>query len=121
MSEKKIFNKLVRDRIPEIIESNGEIPEIEILDDTEYARMLQEKLFEESNELLNANDVNIKVEELADVLEVVHAIADVLEVTMEEIESVRLSKQEKRGAFKNKILLKSTISKDDREEEENVK
>ena len=112
MDNRKTFNKLVRDRIPEIIESNGEISEIEILDDLTYTKMLYEKLFEECNEFLNADDKS-KVEEMADVLEVLYAIADTLGVTIQDVENVRLEKQEKRGAFKKRILLKSTSKKDE--------
>jgi predicted house-cleaning noncanonical NTP pyrophosphatase (MazG superfamily) len=111
MGNKKVFNKLVRDRIPEIIESSGDIPEIEILDDLTYSKMLDEKLLEECNELLEASDGNAKVEEIADTLEVLYAMVDVLGVTMKEIEEIRLNKREKRGAFKKKFLLKSTMPK----------
>lgn len=111
MNEKRIFNKLVRDKIPEIIENNGDIPEIEILDDSTYSKMLDEKLLEECNEILSASNNKEKTEEIADALEVLYAMAEVIGVTMSDIETIRLDKQEKRGAFKKKILLKSTTPK----------
>ncbi|MCL2426951.1 MAG: nucleoside triphosphate pyrophosphohydrolase [Oscillospiraceae bacterium] len=111
MEDRKIFNKLVRDRIPEIIESHGNIPEIEVLDDLAYSKALDEKLREECNELFEANSREAKVEEIADTLKVLHAIADTLNITMDEIENVRKHKQEKRGAFKKKFFLKSTTPK----------
>lgn len=112
MNNKKEFNKLVRDRIPEIIQNNGEIPEIEILDDSLYSKMLDEKLLEESNEVLEAADTKSKLEEIADTLEVLYAMIDLLGVSIQEVENIRLEKQEKRGSFKNKILLKSTTQID---------
>ena len=111
MESKKVFNKLVRDKIPEIIKNNGDIPEIEILDDLAYSKMLEKKLLEECEELITANDEASKIEELADILEVLHAIANTLDITMNEIEEARLSKQKKRGAFEKRLLLKSTVSK----------
>ncbi|MDR1627299.1 MAG: nucleoside triphosphate pyrophosphohydrolase [Oscillospiraceae bacterium] len=109
MENRKTFNKLVRDKIPEILEKNGAKPETQILDDSTYLKLLDEKLLEECKEVINAEDSNSKIEELADILEVIRAIFDTLNVTFEQIEKVRLEKQEKRGAFKSKILLKSAV------------
>ena len=90
---KKVFNKLVRDKIPEIILKNGCTPEIEILDNQEYLHHLDEKLMEECNEVICAKSAKDKTEELADVLEVMYAIANSLEIPFEEIEKVRLDKK----------------------------
>lgn len=95
------YNKLVRDRIPEIIEASGKTCKTTILDDAEYLRMLDAKLDEELAEY--HNDRNI--EELADLLEVIYAAAIARGYTVEELERVREQKVEKRGAFLNKILL----------------
>jgi predicted house-cleaning noncanonical NTP pyrophosphatase (MazG superfamily) len=105
MESKKVFTKLVRDRIPEFIECSGYIPEIEVLDDLTYSKMLDAKLIEECNELLATKDINEKIEEIADVVEVLYAMADVLGVTMSEVENVRLNKREKRVAFTKKLFL----------------
>jgi len=102
------YNKLVRDKIPEIIESNGEIPEVEVMDDFTYSKKLDEKLLEECKELISTFDKNSRIEEMADVLEVLHAMADVLGIQMSEVEEARIIKKEKRGAFKEKLLLKKT-------------
>jgi Uncharacterized conserved protein len=93
-----IFNKLVRDKIPEIIKNNNQIPEIEILDDLIYQKMLDKKLLEECHEVIEATDKTSKIEEMA----------DLLDINLNDIEKIRLDKKEKRGAFKKKILLKST-------------
>lgn len=101
---KKVFNKLVRDKIPEIIEANGESAEIEILDDQRFLQELHEKLFEEANEFVEEDSV----EELADLMEVIYAIARLRGIDLEEVEKVRKEKAQKRGAFEKKIFLKET-------------
>lgn len=100
---KKIYNKLVKDKIPEIIEAAGEKPITRILDDKEYLQSLVAKLGEEYNEFKEA----LNVEELADLQEVILALADVI-ANREELEKVRTEKAAMRGAFKDKIFLKST-------------
>ena len=101
------YNKLVRDRIPEIIEDSGKSCVTEILSDEAYLRLVDAKLDEELAEY--HSDQNI--EELADLLEVIYAAAMARGYTLEQLESVRAAKAEKRGAFANKILLKEVIEK----------
>ena len=99
------YNKLVRDRIPEIIRNNGEQPETRILSDEEYKLELEKKLLEEYNEVLNASG-NDRIEELADMLEVMISLAALEEKTLDDIVSEADKKREKRGGFKEKIYLK---------------
>ena len=101
------YNKLVRDRIPEIIEASGKSCVTEILSDKAYLCLVDAKLDEELAEY--HSDQNI--EELADLLEVIYAAAMARGYTLEQLESVRAAKAEKRGAFANKILLKEVIEK----------
>lgn len=101
----KVFNKLVRDNIPEIIEKNGEKAYIRILDDVEYKNQLDIKLQEEVNEYLQDDNI----EELADIVEVIYAILDSKNVKLEEFERVRKEKAITRGAFSKKIFLEKTI------------
>ena len=103
----KKYNKLVRDRIPEIIEASGKTCVTEILSDEEYLRMVDAKLDEELAEY--HKDQNI--EELADLLEVIRAAAIARGYTLEELESVRAEKAEKRGGFEKKIFLIETNEK----------
>ena len=98
----KKYNKLVRDRIPEIIESSGSSCVTEILYDEAYLRMIDAKLDEELAEY--HKDQNI--EELADLMEVIYAAAIARGYTLEQLEQVRAEKAAKRGAFAKKILLK---------------
>ena len=95
------YRKLVRDRIPEIIESSGKTCATEILSDDEYLRMIDTKLDEELAEY--HKDQNI--EELADLMEVIYAAAIARGYTIEQLENVRAEKAEKRGSFQKKILL----------------
>ena len=101
----KKYNKLVRDRIPEIIESSGRTCVTEILSDEDYLRMLDAKLDEELAEY--HKDQNI--EELAELMEVIYAAAMAQGYTPEQLEQVRREKAEKRGGFERKILLKEVI------------
>ena len=96
------YNKLVRDRIPEIIESSGKTCSTEILSPEDYLRMIDAKLDEELAEY--HKDQNI--EELADLLEVIHAAAIARGYTLEDLEQIRAEKAAKRGTFEKRILLK---------------
>lgn len=95
------YNKLVRDRIPEIIEASGKRCEIQILEDEEYLRMIDAKLDEELAEY--HKDQNL--EELADLLEVIYAAAEARGYSVEQLEEVRAAKTEKRGSFRKRLLL----------------
>ena len=95
-------NKLVRDRIPEIIETSGKTCVTEILSDEDYLRMLDAKLDEELAEY--HQDQNI--EGLADLIEVIRAAAVARGYSIEELEKVRAEKAAKRGGFEKRILLK---------------
>lgn len=96
------YNKLVRDRIPEIIETSGKTCTTEILSPEDYLRMLDAKLDEELAEY--HKDQN--VDELADLLEVIYAAAIARSYTLEDLEQIRAEKAAKRGGFEKRILLK---------------
>ena len=105
----KIYNKLVRDRIPEIILKDNELPSTRILSDEEYIKELNKKLQEEVNEYLEEENI----EEMVDILEVIRAILEHKDVTYEEIEEKRIKKVNKRGGFKEKIFLEKVIQNGD--------
>lgn len=98
----KKYIKLVRDRIPEIIESSGRTCVTEILSDEEYLKMLDAKLDEELAEY----HADQNIEELADLMEVIRACAVARGYTLEQLEEARAEKAAKRGGFEKKILLK---------------
>lgn len=100
----KTYNKLVRDKIPEIIKNNGaNAVNTKILNDEEYLKALNTKLVEELNEYLSSGEI----EELADLEEVLRAILDAKSTSYSDFEEIRINKVNKRGAFKNKIFLES--------------
>ena len=87
------YNKLVRDKIPEIIDASCKTCRTEVLSDDEYLKMLDAKLDEE----------------LADLIEVIYAVAKARGYTLEELEQVRAEKAAKRGGFEKRILLKEVV------------
>ncbi|MGN0385128.1 MAG: phosphoribosyl-ATP pyrophosphohydrolase [Lachnospiraceae bacterium] len=99
------YNKLVRDKIPEIIESDGKTCKTEILSDEEYILMIDAKLDEELAEYHKEQNI----EELADLMEVIYAAALARGYSVEELDAVRVKKVQKRGAFEKKILLKEVV------------
>lgn len=108
MTEKIVYNKLVRDKIPEIIEESGKTCEIEILSDEGYLQMLDKKLDEELAEYHQEQNI----EELADLLEVLYATAKARGCSIGELEQVRVEKQKARGGFDEKVLLKSVFTQE---------
>ncbi|MBD3252796.1 hypothetical protein GF386_03635 [Candidatus Pacearchaeota archaeon] len=98
------YDKLIRDKIPEIIKNKGLIPVTHIASDEEYSEKLKAKLQEEVDEFL---EDSIQ-EELADILEVIYALCDLYNIDKDRLENLRKEKAEKRGRFKNKIILDET-------------
>lgn len=101
-----IYNKLVRDRIPEITKANGKEPVCRILSEEEYLTKLDEKLQEELTEYQQDKSM----EELADLLEVIRAVITARGCTYEQVEALRLAKSQARGGFGKRILLVETRS-----------
>lgn len=101
----KTYHKLVRDRIPEIIEADGKICICETLSDSDYIDLLDQKLNEELAEYQESKSL----EELADLLEVMQAVVKARGWTLEELEQLRSDKAARRGGFEKKILLKEIL------------
>ncbi|MGX6443569.1 pyrophosphohydrolase domain-containing protein [Neobacillus sp. K501] len=100
-----IYNKLVRDRIPHVIENTGKNYSTRILDQQEYINELKKKSHEELQEYISANNDENAIEELADLLEIIHTLAKYHGATFEKVEKVRKEKLEKRGGFEERIFL----------------
>lgn len=98
------YNKLVRDKIPQIIKGRGFNPVTHIANDNEYWQGLKNKLQEEIEEFLE-DDGNI--EEIADIMEVLDAIFSFKNIDRENIEKIRIKKSKEKGAFQKKIILES--------------
>lgn len=95
------YDKLVRDYIPDIISAAGKSYRVEVLDEEEYLRRVDQKLDEELAEY----HADQSVEELADLLEVVYAAAEARGCSREKLERIRADKAAKRGAFARRLLL----------------
>ena len=102
---KKTYNKLVRDKIPEIIKKAGKKCNTKILDDKEYLEFLDQKLNEECTEYQESKEI----EEVVDILEVLQNIAKARGYSWAEVENIRKEKVEKRGSFNDKIFLEDVI------------
>lgn len=102
------YNKLVRDRIPEIIQGSGKHCTCSILSNEEYLTLLDEKLNEELAEYQESKSM----EELADLLEVIRAVATARGSSIEEVEAIRKNKVAKRGGFEKKLMLIEVITDD---------
>jgi predicted house-cleaning noncanonical NTP pyrophosphatase (MazG superfamily) len=99
----KVYNKLVRDKIPKIIKADGKKFKTRILEDREYLKELVKKLKEEATEF----EENPSIEELADIKEITIAIREALGIHAGELEDMRRKKAATNGRFKQKIFLES--------------
>jgi len=102
-----VYNKLIRDKIPEVIAKNGQQATIRTLNDDEFTVELEKKLQEEVTEYLQDKSVG----ELADILEVVHALGELHGQSAGQLGALRKSKAAQRGAFRKKLFLVSVNSK----------
>lgn len=105
----KVYNKLVRDKVPDIISAKGITCDFRMLTDAEYLLALDEKLDEELAEYHASHDV----EELADLMEVIYAIAVARGMPTLQLDNIRYEKAVKRGRFLKKIMLLSVMEGDD--------
>ncbi|WP_054938905.1 nucleoside triphosphate pyrophosphohydrolase [Paenibacillus ihuae] len=102
------YFKLVRDGIPALITSQGKTCATRILDTEEYIEALRAKLREEAEEYFREEQDDHALEELADMLEVIRALAVIHGGDSEMLEAIRAEKAERRGGFKDRILLLQT-------------
>lgn len=99
------LNKLVRDKIPEIMAANNQEGNFRRLSDAEYKTQLDKKLCEELNEYQTSESKQDAVEELADLVEVVYAVLEYEKLSIDEFEKIRLKKKEERGGFRKRLML----------------
>lgn len=105
----KVYNRLVRDKIPEIMLKDHTLPITRVMEQDEYIEELNKKLTNEVNKYLETNNI----EEMVDVLEVIRAIIEAKNTTYEEIEDKRDKKAQKKGTFKEKIYLEKVLENGD--------
>jgi len=94
-------NKAIRDKIPEIIKQSGNDCNVKILSDSEFLKKLEDKLSEEVSEYQESKSL----EELADILEVIHRILEINKIPKEKLDEIRIMKKDERGGFKNNLFL----------------
>jgi len=109
----EIRPKLVRDRIPEIIEKNEPVKTmVKVLKEKQYIEALLEKMGEETDELaLALKETGNISEEMADILEILYAISKAKNIDFSQLEEIRLKKREKRGGFDKRLFLLGTRSR----------
>ena len=102
---KKIYcNKLIRDRIPEVIIQKGGKYEARVLLKKEFEKELKKKLLEESKEILEAPKKEM-INELSDVLEIIKSIASYYKIDFKKVEKYQIKKRKERGGFLKKLFL----------------
>lgn len=99
------YNKLVRDRIPEIIEADGREYGIKVMDDAEYKQALLTKLIEEAQEVATADSDDERIKELADLQEVLDSIVTAFEISGDDIQKRQTERRQERGGFQKRIKL----------------
>ena len=95
------YNKAIRDKIPQIIQSSGKNYDVKKLDDSKFLIELEKKLVEELKEY----EMSKNVEELVDVLEVIYRISELKGISSNELDKIRNTKAEKRGKFDDNLIL----------------
>ena len=104
---KTTYNKLIRDRIPEIIHAAGRQAQLEVMTEPEYRQALLEKLVEEAQEAAHAGD-DERITELADLYEVIDAVLAAWEISREEVLETQRERRQQRGGFEQRFKLRWT-------------
>jgi predicted house-cleaning noncanonical NTP pyrophosphatase (MazG superfamily) len=99
------YNKLIRDRIPEIIHESGKQAQVEVMSETEYRKALLEKLVEEAQEATLASTKDDLITELADLYEVIEALFTVWNIQREEVLRIQKERHLQRGGFDGQLKL----------------
>jgi predicted house-cleaning noncanonical NTP pyrophosphatase (MazG superfamily) len=108
---KTTYNKLIRDRIPEIMQADGKHYELAVMTEEEYIQALRIKLVEEAEEAKQAISGDLIIE-LADIQEVIAALLEALEISPEQVEQVQTQRHAERGGFEKRLKLLWTEDED---------
>lgn len=103
----KVYNKLVRDRIPEIINKDGNNADIIILSEESFKQAIKDKLIEEATEVANAQNRDDILSELADLQEVMDTIKQIYNINTLEVNTIQAVKALQRGKFEKRLYLKN--------------
>src|SRR4030042_873158 len=99
------YNKLIRDRIPEIIKEAGWKPTVRKLKKAEFLKALKKKVSEEARELIRAKDEKGIIDEIVDIQELIDALASEIGLSKPRIKKIQVDKRKKRGGFEKRLFL----------------
>lgn len=102
------YNKLIRDKIPEIIKNAGWTPVIRVLNKKEYLKEIKKKFTEETKELIKAKTKKEIINEIVDIQELIDALISEFKLTKSEVRKQQKTKNKKRGGFKKRLFLIKT-------------
>ena len=103
---RKIYNKLIRDKISEIIKADKRNPKIRVMDEEEYRQELFNKAVEEAKELMKTNGKTKEmIKEIGDVYEVIDTIIKTYDLNKDEIKEMQNKRRSERGGFEKKLFL----------------
>jgi len=99
------YNKLIRDRIPEIIKEAGWKPTVRTLRKSEFLKAVRKKVFEEAEELIQSKDKKGIIDEIVDIQELLDVLALEIGLPKPKIKKLQIAKRKKRGGFKKRLFL----------------
>lgn len=102
---RKIYKKLIRDKIPEIIKKDNAVPKVSVLNNEQFKIALKEKMVEEAKELLEAEASEEILNELSDIFQLLESIALENNLTVAQVEKKKEKKKLERGGFEKKLFL----------------
>ncbi len=105
----KKYNKLIRDKIPEIIKEVGWKPKLKTLNKKDFLTKLKKKVLEEAEELIKAKSKKEIIDEVVDIQELLDALAEEIKITKSRIKKFQAAKRKKRGGFKKRLFLVEEI------------
>lgn len=109
MKKEIIYNKLIRDRIPEITKADGWESLTKVLNTKDFIIELKKKILEEAKELNEGKGDQNLIEELVDIQEIIDAILAEKKVKFLEFRKIQSQKRQKRGGFRKKLFLLKTV------------
>ncbi len=99
------YNKLIRDKIPEIIKKDGWMPKVRILRKGEFLDAIKKKVLEEAGELIQSKNKKGIIDEIVDIQELLDVLSSELGITKSQVKKLQAAKRKKRGGFKKRLLL----------------
>lgn len=99
------YNKLIRDRIPEIVKKAGWVPKVRILRKSEFLSAVKKKVFEEARELIQSKDKRGVLDEIVDIQELLNVLVLEMGIGKQEVQKLQAIKRKKRGGFKKRLFL----------------